>query len=169
VPDSPTGGSPGERYGLLTRVRRAGSLFLLLASCAFLFVYRIAPVQGASMEPTLFTGQTVFYQALPAGILPLHRGDVVVFDSPMDPGRRYVKRLVGLPGDELRFEDGRLRVNGQPVALPGDLEPGLFLSTRVPEGCFYALGDHASVSYDSRRFGAVSFDHLVGRLVYVLP
>lgn len=122
------------------------------------------------MEPTLHDGQTVVYQALPAPLLPLARGDVVVFDSPMDPRHRYVKRVVGLAGDELRFEFGILRVNGQALPLPpGALDPALVLSARVPEGCFYALGDHGAVSYDSRRFGAVPCRFLVGKLIYPLP
>ncbi len=135
-----------------------------------LATYRLAPVQGASMEPTLHDGQTVCYQALPSSILPVRRGDVVVFESPMDPSHRYVKRLVGLPGDELRFEYGLLRVNGQALALPPSaVDPALVLSARVPDDCFFALGDHGAVSYDSRRFGSVSFDRLIGRLIYALP
>jgi len=143
---------------------------LFLAFPIVVATYRLAPVQGASMEPTLVDGQTVCYQALPSSLMMLGRGDVVVFESPMDPSHRYVKRLVGLPGDELRFEFGLLRVNGQALALPeGAVDPALVLSARVPHGCFYALGDHGAVSYDSRRFGSVPMDRLIGRLVYALP
>ncbi|MBC8328589.1 MAG: signal peptidase I [Planctomycetes bacterium] len=170
MPDSPIGRPPGTRLGLLNHARRAGSLLLFLSAPLLLATYRVAPVQGASMEPTLHDGQTVCYQALPNSLLMLGRGDLVVFDSPMDPGHRYVKRLVGLPGDELRFEYGLLRVNGLALGLPeGAVDSALVLSTRVPEGCFFALGDHGAVSYDSRRFGAVPLDHLVGRLIYALP
>ncbi|RMH01596.1 MAG: signal peptidase I [Planctomycetota bacterium] len=170
VPDSPCGRPSGGSSGLLHLARRAGGRFLLLCLPLLLATYRVAPVQGASMEPTLHDGQTVCFQALPAGLVRPRRGDLVVFRSPVDPAHRYVKRLVGLPGDELRFEGGRLRVNGQPLPLPPGAVPGdLVLSTRVPAGCFYALGDHGAVSFDSRLFGAVPFSLLVGRLIYPLP
>ena len=77
---------------------------------------RFAPVLGASMEPTLEEGDLVCFQRLDAGELP-ERGSIVVFHSPLDPARLFVKRLVGLPGDVLRFESGELRVNGVPYPL----------------------------------------------------
>ena len=126
---------------------------------------RFAPVLGASMEPTLHEGDYVCFERVEAALLP-SRGSVVVFQSPLDPQRLFVKRLIGLPGDELRFEAGELRINGLPYALaPEAYDPKLWLSVRVPEGHFFALGDHARVSYDSRRFGCVRIDHLVGRLL----
>jgi len=126
---------------------------------------RFAPVLGASMEPTLHEGDYVCFERVEAGVLP-PRGSVVVFHSPLDATRLFVKRLVGLPGDELRFEAGELRINGLPYALaPEAYDPDLWLSVRVPDGHFFALGDHARVSYDSRRFGCVRTDHLVGRLL----
>jgi len=164
------GWPPGSHLGLLNLARRAVSLLFFVAFPVVLATYRLAPVQGASMEPTLSDGQTVCYQALPPALLPLGRGDLVVFESPMDPSHRYVKRLVGLPGDELRFQYGLLQVNGQALELPeGAVDPEMVLSARVPPDCFFALGDHGAVSYDSRRFGPVPMERLIGRLVYTLP
>jgi signal peptidase I len=126
---------------------------------------RFAPVLGASMEPTLHAGEYVCFERIESAELPA-RGSVVVFQSPLDATRLFVKRLVGLPGDELRFEAGELRINGVPYALtPEAYDPELWLSVRVPEAHFFALGDHARVSYDSRRFGCVRIDQLVGRLL----
>ncbi len=126
---------------------------------------RWAPVQGASMEPTLHDGGLVCYHLVPDGWLP-RRGQLVVFDAPTREGHLFVKRLVGLPGDEIRFRNGRLLVNGLPLELPpGAIQPGYAAVTHVPPGHFYVLGDHAAVSYDSRRFGAVPQDRLVGRLL----
>lgn len=126
---------------------------------------RFAPVLGASMEPTLHEGDYVCFERVESSLLP-SRGSVVVFQSPLDPQRLFVKRLIGLPGDELRFEAGELRINGVPYRLaPEAYDPNLWLSVRVPEGHFFALGDHARVSYDSRRFGCVRMDQLVGRLL----
>lgn len=137
-----------------------GLLFMLL-----LEPLRFAPVQGASMEPTLREGDLLCFQRLEPSKLP-ERGRLVVFEAPTRSGKLFVKRLIGLPGDEIRFEDGELFVNGQLLALPPEaLEAGFWLSTRVPASHFFAMGDHASVSFDSRRFGPVHLDRLVGQVV----
>ena len=145
--------------------RQAGFVLLAL-TLPVLGTFHVAPVRGASMEPTLANGQTVLYQALPKGWYSPKVGELVVFNAPTEPGHRYVKRIVGLPGDELRFSAGTLRVNGRLLALPqGAIEPGFRLSVRVPEESFFALGDHGRVSYDSRRFGSVPMRLLIGPLV----
>jgi len=146
-----------------TGAGRRVALLLLLGLGALLSTFRLAPVRGASMEPTLENGQLLCYQILPAVLHTPERGKVVVFHSPIVPDQCYVKRLVGLPGDELRFENGGLFVNGKPLSLPAGAVPeGYVLSARVPKGCFFALGDHGSVSYDSRRFGPVPLKFLIG-------
>lgn len=140
-------------------------LWIALLGVLVLEPLRFAPVLGASMEPTLHNGEYVCFDRVEAGQVP-ERGSIVVFQSPLDPKRLFVKRMIGLPGDELRFEAGELRINGIPYALaPEAYDPYLWLSVRVPDGHFFALGDHARVSYDSRRFGCVRLDQLVGRLV----
>lgn len=140
-------------------------LALLFLSLGFMAVpMRIAPVRGASMEPTLQDGQWLCYHRFLLPPLEPRRGEIVVFDSPIAPGHRYVKRLVGLPGDELRFEHGELWVNEVKMDLPqGAVEDHFFLSVRVPDNCFYAIGDHGDVSFDSRSFGPVPMRFLVGR------
>lgn len=156
---------PGGPTILLTPSRRRVFLWLALLSLLVLEPLRFAPVHGASMEPTLSEGDLVCFDRIDPGQLPT-RGDVVVFHSPLDPRRLFVKRLVGLPGDELRFSAGELRVNGIPLELPAKaVDPDFFLAVKVPEGHFFALGDHARVSYDSRDFGCVRLDSLVGQLL----
>jgi len=138
----------------------SGLLFMLL-----LEPLRFAPVQGASMEPTLREGDLLCFQRLESSELP-ERGRLVVFEAPTRAGKMFVKRLIGLPGDEIRFENGILRVNGELILLPASaVEDDFWLSVRVPESHFYAIGDHASVSFDSRRFGAVHLDRLVGQVI----
>ncbi|MCH2112315.1 MAG: signal peptidase I [Planctomycetes bacterium] len=140
-------------------------MFLLVVP--FVTTLRWAPVLGASMEPTLHNGQTICYRELPHSFLQLERGDLVVFNSPVRPATRWVKRIVGMPGDELRFEKGQLWVNGEWMPLPQKaLNAQLVLSTRVPDGEFFALGDHAAASWDSRVLGAIPLELVVGRVVH---
>lgn len=123
-------------------------------------------VDGDSMVPTLRHGERVI-------ILKLHgrlqRGDLVVVKNPWDPDELLVKRVVGLPGDALSVERGRLFVGGleqgEPYLPPGTPLEGLASPTVVPGGTVFLLGDNRPASVDSRRFGAVP-DHLVvGRVV----
>jgi|TARA_B100000959_G_scaffold287603_1_gene374948 signal peptidase I len=144
---------------------RISGIFLLLFGPS-MASYRLAPVHGASMEPTLKDGQSVIYRESQDSWKP-RRGQVVVFQAPTEPGHRYVKRLIGLPGDEIEISDGIVRINGRKAPLPPSaIESDQFLATRVPEGSFFALGDHAKVSFDSRSFGPVAMSNLIGPLVY---
>ncbi len=118
------------------------------------------------MEPTLQHGDTVCFREFENGWFQPKRGQIVVFEAPTEPGRRYVKRVVGLPGDELRFNQGLLQVNGKRAPLvESAIDPEMVLSVRVPNDCFYALGDHAAVSWDSRQLGPVKLDRLIGPLI----
>ncbi|PTL80668.1 signal peptidase I [Vitiosangium sp. GDMCC 1.1324] len=155
-------------------------------------------VPSGSMEPTLRVMDHLAVDKRAYGLrVPLthvwltesepRRGDVVVFDSPID-GKVMVKRLVGLPGDHIAFEDGVLRINGQPVAqvltqdgsrlelLPGALHPlhpepyqGPGMDEQeVPPRHYVVMGDHRGNSADSRVWGLLPRENLLGRVVAVL-
>lgn len=123
-------------------------------------------VDGDSMLPTLRHGQCVLVLRLHGA---LQRGDLVVVKHPWAPDTLLVKRVLGLPGDVLSVDQGRLCVSGyeqgEPYLSPGTPLEGLASPTVVPAGCYFLLGDNRPASVDSRRFGAVP-DHLVvGRVV----
>ncbi len=103
------------------------------------------------------------------------RGDVIVFRYPPDPSIHYVKRLVGLPGEDLEIVDGHVRVNGEPLAegryghapyevrrLP-HLEDPRVLRVHVPEGHYFFMGDNRDNSNDSRAWGFVPRENIEGR------
>jgi len=122
------------------------------------------------------------------------RGDVAVFRYPVDPGQDYIKRIVGLPGDRVEYQNKRLRINGEvlPVERLGDWrEGGAFelireqidgdwhealvnrqspargFSYTVPAGEYFVMGDNRDRSSDSRFWGPVPRDHLVGRAFFI--
>lgn len=118
----------------------------------------------------------------------LNRGDVLAFEWPSDRRQSLLKRLIGLPGDHIEYSDKHLYVNGQlisgePVALEGDLEilreagyqiaiqpsvPSTDFVTEVQPGHLFFLGDNRDRSNDSRYWGEVPFDHVIGKVVFVL-
>ena len=106
-------------------------------------------VRSHSMAPTLTDGQLVLTRSL----RPTHavgRGDLVVLASPVEPDQHLVKRVVGLPGEKVTFDAGRVNINGRPLREPY-ASPSMFRGEYdVPPGHFLVLGDNRDVSSDSR-------------------
>jgi signal peptidase I len=101
----------------------------------------------------------------------IHRGDVVVFLYPHDHAKSYIKRVIALPGDELRIDHGQVFVNGRKVTE--QYVPARFSDDRsqpemaVPAHEYFVMGDHRSISSDSRDFGPVDRDLIYGKAAFV--
>jgi signal peptidase I len=100
---------------------------------------------------------------------PPERGDIIVFDPPTVSEKPYIKRVIGLPGETVTIENGAVFINGEKLEEPY-LEEGITECTRsrcdpvrVGEGEVYVLGDNRRNSSDSRIFGAVSVDNIIGK------
>ncbi|WP_180539160.1 signal peptidase I [Nevskia soli] len=166
-------------------------------------------IPSASMESTLMTGDHVIVDKLayaPPGHLtghllpyePVRRGDIIVFRYPVDPKQNFVKRVVGIPGDRIHFENRKLFRNGQAVTesytqsiFPPDTYRDNFPSGEppreqmfgpalrmlaccvqggelvVPEGQYFAMGDNRDNSSDSRYWGFVPAENIIGKPVLV--
>jgi len=169
------------------------------------FVFEPFRIPSGSMEPTLLQGDFIFVKKYSYGLrLPVtetkivetgapKRGDVVVFRLPSDPSINYIKRVIGLPGDEVTYEDHRLSINGRLM----ELAPIVDLSSRqptvhseqlddrrheikilnprsrqdgtwiVPDGEYFMMGDNRDNSTDSRFISAVPESYLVGEAVRI--
>lgn len=98
-----------------------------------------------------------------------HRGDVIVFDPPVTSDKPYIKRVIGLPGDTVEIKGGSVYVNGiklDETYLHGDTtdcQPRACDPVEVPEGHVFVLGDNRAHSSDSRYFGVVDIDSIVGK------
>ena len=100
---------------------------------------------------------------------PPERGDIVVFEPPVSSDKPYIKRVIGLPGETISFHRGEVYVNDEPLDEPY-IDDGITRCERdencnvtVPEGEVYVLGDNRENSSDSRVFGPVSVDQIVGK------
>lgn len=135
------------------------------------FLYQPVRVEGTSMQPELRDQDRLFIDKFFFRFEKINRGDVVVFHYPRDPEKSYIKRIIALPGDSIRISQGRVFINGYPVAEP--YVPHRYQDTRsmaeliVPPGEYFVMGDHRSISSDSRDFGPVDRDLIYGKAEFV--
>jgi signal peptidase I len=135
------------------------------------FLYQPVRVEGTSMLPRLEDHDRLFINKFVYQIESIQRGDVVVFHYPRDPEKSYIKRVIAVSGDRLRIDRGRVWLNGEP--LREDYVPDAFRDTRsmaemlVPEDTYFMMGDHRSISSDSREFGPVDRSLIYGKAVFV--
>ncbi len=142
------------------------------------FVAQPYKVQQGSMETTLMPDQYVLVDKLTPRWSPYARGDIVVFDPPetwsSGGGVPFIKRVIGLPGDRVELQDGKVLVNGveldEPyifeedgVAQTTDPQAGGASQWLVPEDELLVMGDHCQDSADSRSFGPIEVRHVIGR------
>ena len=161
--------STESRRGRRDRSLRFTIVFLLIPIVVLVF-FRPFRVHGASMEPSLNHSERILVSRMPLRIQDIDRGDVVVFRHPAAPHLRYVKRVIALPGDWVEIEDGAVLLNNEPIDEPYLLDElrahDDLPSYRVPEGHYFVLGDHRSVSSDSRAWGSIPTDAMVGKAVF---
>ncbi len=190
--------------GVIIEYSRSFFPVLLFVLVIRSFIFEPFRIPSGSMMPTLLQGDYIFVKKYSYGLrLPViekkfietgqpARGDVVVFRLPSEPNVNYIKRVIGLPGDEIVYSDHRLTVNGVSVPLqadPGGKFPQVVRETlgarehdimitepdrnvldgryRVPEGHFFMMGDNRDNSRDSRYIGAIPETHLVGEAVRI--
>lgn len=148
-----------------TAVIRAVAVPLLLA-LATIASFDMVSVAGPSMEPTLGSGDRVlvFRGAYLLGWRAPGRGDIVLFESPVD-GSAAVKRCIGLPGDRLVVTSRNIYLNGSRFPLDDDAAGGLRELRRVPPGRYFLIGDNPELSIDSRHYGPVAREYLRGKVV----
>ena len=147
-------------------------LIISLAISAFIiiFLYQPVKVEGTSMMPSLDDQERIFVNKYVYRLEPIQRGDIIVFRYPRDPSKSFIKRVVGLAGDSIRIEGGQVFVNG--TALEEDYVPPAYSDQRsyseivVPPHSYFVLGDHRTMSNDSRDFGAVDVGFIYGKAVF---
>lgn len=157
---------------ILETITFVGSIFIVV----YLFIMQPHQVRGASMDTTFRNGQYILTNKLAYRIGTFRRGDVVVFDSPQNSDIDFIKRIIGLPGDTVRVEEGKVYVNDKELSEPyldhvtTSTFDGGFLTegqeTTVPNDYIFVMGDNRPRSSDSRSFGPVSEKHVVGRVFF---
>jgi signal peptidase I len=141
-----------------------------LALVIIVFLYQPVKVEGTSMAPLLSDQERIFINKFVYRFEPIERGDVVVFWYPLDRSKSFIKRVVGLPGEEVEIRQGIVYVNGaalQESYVPPQYEDlSDYGPTRVPRDSYFVMGDHRISSNDSRVFGPVPSRFIYGRAVF---
>ena len=144
---------------------------VVIAVFIILFLYQPVRVEGTSMLPMLEDQDRLFINKWAFRFEKIHRGEVVVFLFPQDQTKSYIKRVIALPGDDLRIDHGTVIVNGK--ALKESYVPFRFEDDRsqpemvIPKDEYFVMGDHRSISSDSRDFGPVDRKLIYGKAAFV--
>ena len=164
----PSQSARGNGIGLWLRdIVIAAAVSILIIT----FLYQPVRVEGTSMLPRLEDHDRLFINKFVYRISSIHRSDVVVFHYPRDPEKSYIKRVIALPGDRIFIDRGRVFVNGKLQREP--YVPEQYRDTRsmteliVPDDAYFMMGDHRSISSDSREFGPVDRELIYGKAVFV--
>ncbi|HEX6185630.1 MAG TPA: signal peptidase I [Pyrinomonadaceae bacterium] len=145
---------------------------LMIMALVLVFVAQPVKVEGTSMLPRLHDGERIFVNKLIYYGLPeIERGDIVVFWFPNDPGKSYIKRVIGLPGETVQVRGGRIFVNGKELQEPylenslnvaaGD-DPPVYVKPHY----YFVMGDNRDNSSDSRSWGLVPEKYIYGKALF---
>lgn len=172
--DAPPEWGASSRPSFGRRLLRAfGELLqtLLIAGALFLVVNFLTArirVEGNSMEPSLHNGEFVVVNRLAYQLDEPQRGDIVVFHFPLDNNRRFIKRVIGQPGDVVQIQDGQVIVNGARLQEPYISSPPHYEGEwHVGTNQVFVLGDNRNNSSDSQNWGMLPLDEIIGKAVLV--
>lgn len=132
------------------------------------FIVQSSLVFSGSMIPTMGIGDRLIVNKLSFYYRTPKRGDIIVFESPSGDGREFVKRLVGLPGETIEVKRGIIYIDNSPITFEGVRilrDYSRFGPFEIPEGEYFFMGDNRSNSSDSRFWGTVPADELIGRAI----
>ena len=125
-------------------------------------------VDGFSMRPTLDDGEFVLVNKLSYVFSEVDRGDIIVFHFPLNPDEELIKRVIGLPGDHILIRDGLVYVNGQVIVEPYIEHSPMYAGEwTVAESHLFVLGDNRNNSNDSKDWGLLPAENVVGRAVLI--
>lgn len=142
---------------------------LVIALILRQFIVQSSLVFSGSMIPTLTIDDRLIVNKLVYTFNAPNRGDIVLFYPPINDNRQYVKRLIGLPGDTLEIRRGIVYINNEPLVFPGVtiLRDYSFRQPEIiPEGHYFMMGDNRSNSQDSRFWGYVPKENLIGEALF---
>ncbi|MBC7190431.1 signal peptidase I [Candidatus Aerophobetes bacterium] len=169
-----------RKWGWVREIIETLVIALVIAFLVRTFIVQTFWIPSGSMEPTLLVGDRIMAYKIFYGIDKAQRGDIVIFKFPLDPHKDFVKRVIALPGETVEIKDKKVYINGKRL-----FEPYAFYSekrnigfprdeygpVKVPPDSLFVLGDNRDSSEDSRYWGYVPKENIVGKvfLIYWPP
>jgi len=149
-------------------------LALLIVIPIRYFIFQPFFVRGQSMEPNFENGDYLIVDEISYRFRDPLRGEVVIFKYPNDPSQRYIKRIIGLPEETIEIGDGKVVIynneGGQVLEESDYLSSSVFtagsLKVVLGEDEYFVLGDNRAVSADSRRWGTLPGENIIGRALF---
>lgn len=163
---------PQKNEGFISEIIRFSLIALVIVLPIRLFIAQPFIVSGASMETTFSTGEYLIIDQLTYHFDNPRRGDVIVFRYPADPSKFFIKRIIGLPGDEITISGHDVTIkntthpNGIKISEDYilDMKPLGNLSEILGDNEFFVMGDNRDASSDSRIWGVLHRDKIIGRV-----
>lgn len=160
-----------KKEGLLGEIVRFSLFALIIVLPIRLFIAQPFIVSGASMEHTFSTGQYLIVDQLTYRFEEPKRGDIIIFRYPKDPSKFFIKRIIGIPGDTVTIDGNRVSIankehpEGEPLKEPYilDMKPNATLTEHLGDDEYFVMGDNRNASSDSRAWGVLQRDKIIGR------
>jgi len=137
------------------------------------FLFQPFFVRGQSMDPNFGDGDYLIVDEISYRFQNPQRGEVIVFKAPSNPSQRFIKRIIGLPGETVEIKNGNITIykDSQPFVLNEEnylssLDTTGNIKITLSEDEYFVLGDNRAFSYDSRRFGSLPEDKIIGRVIF---
>jgi signal peptidase I len=158
--------------GCLFRLGWATLITIAVLALVKQFIFDIIPVSGQSMFPTFHDRDWIVLNKLSYSISQPERGDSVVLRFPGDPDNaRYIKRIIGLPGEKISIHTNKVFINGKELREayidPTSIAP-YDLETELKADQYYLLGDNRPVSSDSHIWGPATSDNFIGKAYFII-
>ncbi|HOX30014.1 MAG TPA: signal peptidase I [Candidatus Paceibacterota bacterium] len=140
------------------------------------YLFQPFVIQGSSMEPNFHQADYLIVDEFSYRLRAPERGEVIVFKYPLDPSKRFIKRIIGLPGETVETEGGKVIVYSNERKFVLDESAYLSADLKVPDmspitlkdGQYFVLGDNRSYSYDSQDWGELAASDIIGKVAFRL-
>jgi len=158
-------------FDFLQSIALGGAFFVVV----YLFVMQPHQVKGNSMYPTYHDKEYILTDKLSYKFRLPERGEVIILKSPRNPDIDFIKRIIGLPGEKITIRDQQVYLNDnlfeeRYLNVPTPVFPGGFmqegLTVTIPENSYFVMGDNRPGSSDSREFGFVPMENIIGRVIF---
>ncbi|MCR4329967.1 MAG: signal peptidase I [Candidatus Roizmanbacteria bacterium] len=158
-------------FDILQQIALGGAFFVVF----YIYIAQPNMIRGSSMLPTFKDKEYILTDKITYKLRQPQRGEVVILQSPANADIDFIKRIIGLPGDSVSINNGKVYLNERELSEPyisvyTPVFPGGFLKEgdriSIPQGSFFVLGDNRPGSSDSREYGLIPFKHIIGRVVF---